>query len=108
MTNARIIVLLVLAAAGGPAYTQEVPRRITIIYDAFGKPSGLERDWGFAALVEYGGKRILFDTGNNVGIFERNVERLGVDLTRSMPPSCPIVTAITRPGCHCCCGGMPA
>ena len=26
---------------------------------------GLRRDWGFAALVEYGGKRILFDTGDD-------------------------------------------
>lgn len=56
--------------------------RITVLYDAFGRPSELERDWGFAALVEYGGKRVLFDTGNDAGIFERNVTRLGVDLTR--------------------------
>ena len=61
---------------------QEQPRRITVLYDAFGAPSDLERDWGFAALVEYGGKRILFDTGNDASIFERNVKRLGVDLTK--------------------------
>ena len=61
---------------------QEQPRRITVLYDAFGAPSDLERDWGFAALVEYGGKRILFDTGNDAAIFERNVKRLGVDLTK--------------------------
>ncbi len=29
------------------------PRRLTVLYDAFGAPSNLERDWGFAALVEY-------------------------------------------------------
>ena len=57
-------------------------RRITIIYDAFGAPSALQKDWGFAALVEYGGKRILFDTGNNAGIFEHNAKELGIDLTR--------------------------
>jgi len=56
--------------------------RVTIIYDALGAPSELERDWGFAALVEYGGRRILFDTGHDADIFERNVERLGIDLTR--------------------------
>src|SRR3990172_7137035 len=61
---------------------REEPRRITVLYDAFGAPSALERDWGFAALVEYGGKRILFDTGNDAAIFERNVKRLGVDLTK--------------------------
>jgi 7,8-dihydropterin-6-yl-methyl-4-(beta-D-ribofuranosyl)aminobenzene 5'-phosphate synthase len=54
--------------------------RVTILYDAFGKPSSLQRDWGFAALVEYAGKRILFDTGNNARIFEHNVKALRVDL----------------------------
>lgn len=56
--------------------------RVTVLYDAFGNPSDLKRDWGFAALVEYGGRRILFDTGNNADFFKFNVERLGVDLTR--------------------------
>jgi 7,8-dihydropterin-6-yl-methyl-4-(beta-D-ribofuranosyl)aminobenzene 5'-phosphate synthase len=39
-------------------------------------------DWGFAALVEYGGKRILFDTGNNSQIFEHNVKAAGVALQK--------------------------
>jgi 7,8-dihydropterin-6-yl-methyl-4-(beta-D-ribofuranosyl)aminobenzene 5'-phosphate synthase len=56
---------------------------ITNVYDAFGAPSSaLVKDWGFAALVEYGGKRILFDTGNHAGTFERNVEALKIDLKR--------------------------
>jgi 7,8-dihydropterin-6-yl-methyl-4-(beta-D-ribofuranosyl)aminobenzene 5'-phosphate synthase len=55
-------------------------RRITVIYDAFGPPSALTKDWGFAALVEYEGKRVLFDTGNNARIFEHNVKELGIDL----------------------------
>lgn len=58
------------------------PKRITILYDAFGAPSALVKDWGFAAFVEYGGKRILFDTGNNAKIFEHNVKQLGIDLKR--------------------------
>jgi 7,8-dihydropterin-6-yl-methyl-4-(beta-D-ribofuranosyl)aminobenzene 5'-phosphate synthase len=53
---------------------------VTILYDAFGDKPALERDWGFAALVEYGGRRILFDTGNDGDIFERNVRALKVDL----------------------------
>jgi 7,8-dihydropterin-6-yl-methyl-4-(beta-D-ribofuranosyl)aminobenzene 5'-phosphate synthase len=56
--------------------------RVTILYDAFGARGDLTRDWGFAALVEYRGKRILFDTGNNAEIFARNVRQLGVDLRR--------------------------
>jgi 7,8-dihydropterin-6-yl-methyl-4-(beta-D-ribofuranosyl)aminobenzene 5'-phosphate synthase len=58
------------------------PDRITILYDAFGDHPGLVRDWGFAALIEYGGKRILFDTGNDGATFERNVRALHVDLHR--------------------------
>jgi 7,8-dihydropterin-6-yl-methyl-4-(beta-D-ribofuranosyl)aminobenzene 5'-phosphate synthase len=58
------------------------PNRVVILYDAFGNHRGLTRDWGFAALVEYGGKRILFDTGNNADIFAHNVRALGIDLRR--------------------------
>jgi 7,8-dihydropterin-6-yl-methyl-4-(beta-D-ribofuranosyl)aminobenzene 5'-phosphate synthase len=56
--------------------------RVTILYDAFGDSKELTRDWGFSALVEHDGKRILFDSGNNAEIFERNVKALGVDLTK--------------------------
>jgi hypothetical protein len=54
--------------------------QITVLYDAFGKTSTMRKDWGFSALIEYGGKRILFDTGNNADIFAHNVEAKGVDL----------------------------
>ncbi len=56
--------------------------QITILYDAFGKPSAMERDWGYAALVEYGGKRILFDTGNNPDILAQNAKAKAVDLSK--------------------------
>jgi 7,8-dihydropterin-6-yl-methyl-4-(beta-D-ribofuranosyl)aminobenzene 5'-phosphate synthase len=56
--------------------------QITVLYDAFGKASAMKKDWGFAALVEYGGKRILFDTGNNSEIFAQNAKAKGVDLTK--------------------------
>lgn len=58
-------------------------KQITNLYDAFGGPSAaLVKDWGFAALVEYEGRRILFDTGNHADTFEHNVEALRIDLTR--------------------------
>ncbi len=60
----------------------ESPNRVTIIYDSFGKSPALTMDWGYAALIEYGGKRVLFDTGNNAAIFEHNVKALGIDLTK--------------------------
>jgi 7,8-dihydropterin-6-yl-methyl-4-(beta-D-ribofuranosyl)aminobenzene 5'-phosphate synthase len=56
--------------------------RITILYDAFGKSSSLKKDWGFSAFVEYNGKRILFDTGNNADIFAENLKALGIDLKK--------------------------
>jgi len=54
--------------------------RATIIYDAFGNSENLKKDWGFSALIEYSGKKILFDTGNNSKIFAANTKALDVDL----------------------------
>src|SRR5260370_16258485 len=73
-------VTVVLLFAG--ISSAETPNRVTILYDSFGKAPALTLDWGFAALVEYDGKRILFDTGNNATIFEHNVKALGVDLQK--------------------------
>lgn len=56
--------------------------QITILYDAFGKSSEMQRDWGYAALIEYSGKRILFDAGNNPDILARNAKATGVDLSK--------------------------
>ena len=56
--------------------------RVTILYDAFSDSKEVTKDWGFSALLEHDGKRILFDTGNNAAIFEHNVKALGVDLSK--------------------------
>ena len=74
-TAVFILLLAHMAAAG-------TPNRVTILYDSFGKSPTLTMDWGFAALVDYGGKRILFDTGNNAQILEHNVKAAGVDLQK--------------------------
>src|SRR5262245_51776167 len=55
---------------------------ITILYDAFGKPSGLQKDWGYAAFIEYGNQRILFDTGNNPDVLAQNSKAKGIDLSK--------------------------
>jgi 7,8-dihydropterin-6-yl-methyl-4-(beta-D-ribofuranosyl)aminobenzene 5'-phosphate synthase len=70
-----VAVLLLFAApsrAGAP--------RITILSDAFAKNAALHRDWGFAALVEWDGRRILFDAGNHSGHLFSNARLLDVDL----------------------------
>ena len=54
--------------------------RITILHDAFGRNPALRKEWGFAALVEIEGRRILFDTGNSSPTFAANCRALGVDL----------------------------
>lgn len=55
--------------------------RVTILTDAFGRKPELQLDWGYAALIEYNGKRILFDTGDNAAILQANVKRMHVDLS---------------------------
>jgi 7,8-dihydropterin-6-yl-methyl-4-(beta-D-ribofuranosyl)aminobenzene 5'-phosphate synthase len=59
----------------------EPGKRVVILYDAFGSAPAFRKDWGFAAYIEYGGKRILFDTGNDAQVFAHNVRAAGIDLT---------------------------
>jgi 7,8-dihydropterin-6-yl-methyl-4-(beta-D-ribofuranosyl)aminobenzene 5'-phosphate synthase len=75
----RLLVLVLVCVAAIPCRAQD---KVTILYDAFGDSRELTKDWGFSALVEHDGMRILFDTGNNAAIFEHNVKALGVDLTK--------------------------
>lgn len=65
------------AAGSDPTKAQ-----ITVLYDAFGKAPAMRKDWGYAALVEYGGKRILFDTGNNPDTLAQNAKAKGIDLAK--------------------------
>ena len=69
-------------AATSPTSAAAETPRITVLYDAFGKDAAMSKDWGYAALVEINGKRILFDTGNDPAIFAKNVKAKGVDLTK--------------------------
>ena len=55
--------------------------QITVLYDAFGNSSSMQKDWGYAALVELGNKRILFDTGNNPDILAANAKTKNIDLS---------------------------
>ena len=74
--------MMASAAATGasPGYAQSSTGQITVLYDAFGKDAAMRKDWGFSALVEVAGKRILFDTGDDRDIFAANVKAKGVDL----------------------------
>jgi 7,8-dihydropterin-6-yl-methyl-4-(beta-D-ribofuranosyl)aminobenzene 5'-phosphate synthase len=90
--NSRLIpyseVALVLIACTLTAFASRVASapagdaQITVLYDAFGKTPRMQKDWGYAALIEYAGKRILFDTGNNPDILEQNAMAKGIDLSK--------------------------
>ncbi len=58
----------------------ETGNRITILYDSIGEHADMQKDWGFAAYIEFAGKRILFDTGNNTDILKQNSKAAKVDL----------------------------
>jgi len=79
---------MLLTACASPLLSATAPTpggdgpRITVLYDAFGGSPGMQKDWGFAALIEYRGRRVLFDTGNNADVLARNVRAKGIDLSR--------------------------
>lgn len=52
--------------------------KTTIIYDNTSFRSELQSDWGFAAMVEIGKKKILFDTGANGAILLSNMQKLKI------------------------------
>lgn len=72
--------ILISMAATARAAAPNSEGQITILYDAFGTDPSMSKDWGFSALVETAGKRILFDTGNDPDIFATNVKAKGIDL----------------------------
>jgi 7,8-dihydropterin-6-yl-methyl-4-(beta-D-ribofuranosyl)aminobenzene 5'-phosphate synthase len=87
LVSASAILLLLAHNVGTPAParaqdTKSLPQQITVLYDAFGKDPAMQKDWGYAAFVEYGGKRILFDTGNNPEILAQNAKAKNVDLSK--------------------------
>jgi 7,8-dihydropterin-6-yl-methyl-4-(beta-D-ribofuranosyl)aminobenzene 5'-phosphate synthase len=71
---------LLLLAQTQPA-AKEAPR-VTVLYDAFGKTGEMKQDWGYAAFIEYAGKRILFDTGNDPAILAGNAKASHIDLSK--------------------------
>jgi 7,8-dihydropterin-6-yl-methyl-4-(beta-D-ribofuranosyl)aminobenzene 5'-phosphate synthase len=57
-----------------------VDLRITILCENTAVPSGFIGEHGFSALIERGKQKILFDTGQGLGLLH-NAELLGVDLS---------------------------
>lgn len=86
MTLRLIVAFAVVAVAAVPMAVQPSPGGATVSSleirilstmladDGFG-------EWGFAALVEVDGRRILFDTGANDDTVQRNLKALKLDLS---------------------------
>ncbi len=52
--------------------------KVTIVYDNTSFRNDLQADWGFSALIEAKGKRILFDTGRSGSILLSNMTKLEI------------------------------
>jgi 7,8-dihydropterin-6-yl-methyl-4-(beta-D-ribofuranosyl)aminobenzene 5'-phosphate synthase len=76
---APFILCFIAAAFFSPAAAGE-ELKFTIIYDNYTAKDGMESDWGFSCLIEGLDKTILFDTGTKPEVFERNLEKLDIDL----------------------------
>jgi 7,8-dihydropterin-6-yl-methyl-4-(beta-D-ribofuranosyl)aminobenzene 5'-phosphate synthase len=53
--------------------------RISVLYDNNAYDARLKTEWGFAALVEYVGHTLLFDTGGDGPMLLGNMARMGLD-----------------------------
>ncbi len=53
--------------------------KLTILIDNYPFDSRLNPQWGFAALVEYHGHTLLFDTGPSGSVLLENMKQLGAD-----------------------------
>jgi 7,8-dihydropterin-6-yl-methyl-4-(beta-D-ribofuranosyl)aminobenzene 5'-phosphate synthase len=78
MSRIRLFCFLLLSL--GCFASARAEGHATILYDAFGNVENLKKDWGFSVLIEYSGKKFLFDTGNNARTFAQNVRAMHVDL----------------------------
>lgn len=82
---AAVFVLLTVSFVGPSGAQVKAAKTVAITnaYDAFGKDrKGLTQDFGFSGVIEYNGKWILFDSGTDARIFERNIKSLKIDLRK--------------------------
>lgn len=76
-----LCLLLGLLLADGPVSAQLVHQlRITLLSTMLTDTKG-EGEWGFSALVEADGHKILFDSGTDSLLVLNNAKALGIDLS---------------------------
>jgi 7,8-dihydropterin-6-yl-methyl-4-(beta-D-ribofuranosyl)aminobenzene 5'-phosphate synthase len=81
--SSAIVAVAAFAAWTTLAVAADPPQvKITYLYDTTEAVAGTHSSWGFAALVEAHGRRVLFDTGTGAAVLESNAAKLGADLSR--------------------------
>ncbi len=86
LVAALSIVFLVVGAPAAPAGSQASSDRVSALNITILSTMLADQgfgEWGFAALVEVDGRRILFDTGANDDTVARNLKALGLDLAKT-------------------------
>jgi 7,8-dihydropterin-6-yl-methyl-4-(beta-D-ribofuranosyl)aminobenzene 5'-phosphate synthase len=68
-----------LAARNHQPQSTDGPLKITVLYDNLPFSADLTTNWGFAALLEFRGQTILFDTGGDGPTFMGNLDALEID-----------------------------
>jgi 7,8-dihydropterin-6-yl-methyl-4-(beta-D-ribofuranosyl)aminobenzene 5'-phosphate synthase len=74
MIKTLLILLPLLALSLAHAAELE----IRIVYDNTAAEPGLQADWGFAAAVDWRGRRILFDGGARPEVLKQNLAKLSI------------------------------
>jgi 7,8-dihydropterin-6-yl-methyl-4-(beta-D-ribofuranosyl)aminobenzene 5'-phosphate synthase len=72
---------LASAAAGVAAHPVQHLKITVLVTNLAGDPRQGDGEWGFAALVEVEGHRILYDTGSSADLVLRNARALHIDLS---------------------------
>ncbi len=80
MLGSTVTILALVASVAAEAAPPVTAARLVILSDNVVGDDGVG-EWGFAALVEANGRRILFDTGAHPETVLRNAKTLGIDLS---------------------------
>ena len=72
--------LLVLSATGEPPAKRAKPELdIRIIFDNTSARRNFLRSWGFSALIDFRGKRVLFDAGSDPILLLEHLKKMRID-----------------------------
>ena len=78
MRNPFLVALLAASLAVGSSALAQPELEIRVIYDNTSAREDVEAHWGFASVVTFQGRRVLFDSGTKPDLFLRNLKIMGV------------------------------